>query len=634
VARPGVVSARRRSLVEQRAQTPRLAWTASLPVTAVVWAERDARDFPPLEGRTRMALLAASTDAADLREKLSKHAPVHIVWDPRECRTEGCRHAFVGRVVDARTVALTRGTWPTEAAAGMETRCAALAREQPGAVEVFVGRDHLLLPGQDAFMPERTERVLRARRPFLAVSTTEHFRSEEARRHAVRSAANQAERELRTRAQRAWWEASRRRVAVELRLSWEDLRLVAAAEDRVRRARRGEHPRRVPTPVDDVDVSNLGAARYQVDLREERLAESYGAAHRRQAASLRRLLERVVARHPDELDLAMRLGRLLVGDLAAGDAAAKLAQEVIAQGPPRVERWRMLGREAQALRGVQPLAGALVRDGLAEGADALPIAAELVRLTRRGIAYERAERAVRGVRGTRQALDAQRPRSVGAASLPWSSFVEAMVTLARLGGVHDAALRPIEVVVWPAFVTSATESVVRVETGPRQALFLRADPGEEDRLRALGEALEDAMGEGPVEVAVVLRSVDGDRADRVLGFRGRGAGDAFVLEGARGAAARVAYGRVQRYLATPLAVLGGVMYPPPELTLETPSRSVAEHLAELQPAGSSVECRIEGATLTCVPPAFGDRQAMRVLVERFAADRLAEEAARLVERSR
>jgi hypothetical protein len=142
------------------------------------------------------------------------------------------------------------------------------------------------------------------------------------------------------------------------------------------------------------------------------------------------------------------------------------------------------------------------------------------------------------------------------------------------------------------------------------------------------------MGEGPVEVAVVLRSVDGDRADRVLGFRGRGAGDAFVLEGARGAAARVAYGRVQRYLATPLAVLGGVMYPPPELTLETPSRSVAEHLAELQPAGSSVECRIEGATLTCVPPAFGDRQAMRVLVERFAADRLAEEAARLVERSR
>lgn len=595
VARVASVSERRRPLLSELAEQP-FAWEAGFPATALAHASR--RDHA---GHEVELVLARVDDVSAAKRWLVDDARVRIRWvdeDPCATASRECRR-WHARALDARTVLIARGAWPSEQARGVARRCTELTHRRGDAVAVTVRRQGLGVVVDDLSTPFDAPGIDR-----VVVTSLEGggVRWEEQLSVPTELPLEVLEVLLETRENSraavtalAAYRRTRRTpegITTAARVRFEDLELAREDAERMRNARMAAERARDPLPVDSVDVTDRALLDRQLTLRRARAERADAGAAREQTVAMRTLLERAVEAHPDDAELVGALVRLLT-ELGEGEEAARRASRMLDAAIGDPEHWRQWRRRALAQVGPDALRDALREDGVARGPDAAAAAEMLVGHVAR---YEAAEAA--WIASRTFARVGPRPARIAPTPLPAEACFETLLTAMGIEGLArslhvlirtDAPLAsrvegPAEapLVSWPE-----TRRGVRVGASTLTA---------PDGLRAFGVELVRGLPEGArFELTIAILPFGGDpaRPDATLRARGRVGGGSIIVDAIATAPARVLrWERVPRYLAEPLAQLEARLFPPPDLEVEFDTEAEVETLLE--------RARAEDAALDCV----------------------------------
>jgi hypothetical protein len=342
---------------------------------------------------------------------------------------------------------------------------------------------------------------------------------------------------------------------------------------------------------------------------------------------LSQLLERARALHPDDAGLARRHYQLGLTLRHEARAAVAVATSALRQRLDDEAGWQLRLRAALAQLDEARLRAALSTAHQLGAALSARMARELCSKVRAGQDYERAEWAFLAA----HRLSAQRPRRQPASlRLP---LAELPRLLAYLGqsvkpqldlGVHVLAhaehLRA-------ADAGSLEESALWIaETtgGARPGVMFAATSWDDGQLRALGRALARRSEDGALELVLGLAAI-GARAESTQLFVGRREGASLLVEHVSSPLARLAWPRLERLLARPLARLTGATFPPDELTIESSDRIEAAQIVSAAESVSSVKCALDGPMVRC-HGAMADQTAARRALLAVTARLLADEA--------
>ncbi|MBX3251001.1 MAG: hypothetical protein KF901_27740 [Myxococcales bacterium] len=630
VARPTMLSERQRELVRELSSTP-FAWAAGAPIVAYADATQ-TRD-----GRRATRVLLRVTSVEEARTWLETQAPVRVEWtDEPACRGDDARcWRWTARALDAGTITVSRGPWGERpdrgdredrgewhdrgAGAGVEVRCARLARERRDALEITIrtpsgGGFELGAPLDTQIVLERDTVGVRweelTRLPHdLPFEIFEHLERAAAPHEpgAVLSSAASYERRL-----------TRDGVHARARLRWEDLELAIDDERRVRAALAAEARAHEPVPVHTLPVERRELLDAQVGLRLTRLRQATPAEADVQAEALRTLLERALDFYPGDAALAQHLTTALL-HLGDGRAAADLAEEVLAAGPPDPDAWRVRRRQALALVGAPALASALREDGLLRAREADAAARVLTAFDRR---YEVAEAAWIAAHQMEGAV----PRGARVAPMvevPMVSLLETTLALLDMEGLA----RSLHVILrvdapLPAGVSGPAEvPVVSWREGDRGVRVAASTTASQDHHRGLWrEMLRGLPDEAEAELLVVLLPFGGSPGapDGAARLRGRLSGGALRLSAARFVPAlEVRWERVAELVAEPLAGLESRLFPPPDLDARFPSAEDATEAVRRAEDEPTLRCEARGVEVRCQasPELDASQRAWRRVVE-------------------
>ena len=377
VARPRLLSQRRRSLALLQSWAEPEAYAADVPIVA--YASAQAEGYGGRRARRTYLRFAGGADARGRARAL----PVR--WLDEPCEGVACRRP-VARWIDERTIEIARYEWPRRELPASSGDCVQLARRASDAFEIAVDATHRM-GDRPAPVPRMTRRVLREVRGALETRRELSFRDaiearvfasfHEGRVGPVEPALMPLGPSRRT------FERDDERVVIRDRRLWEELELALEDERLRRRALTLRRRRSEPAALSRVDFENLAVVRHQIRLRQAELARLARAEREAAAETLVALLERAVAVHPAELELVRTLARLELDVLDRPERAVAAIERVLASGvAEHPDRWRLLRREAQAHRSAAALAEALEADGVATGASAVAAAEDLVALRR------------------------------------------------------------------------------------------------------------------------------------------------------------------------------------------------------------------------------------------------------------
>ncbi|MFW5876595.1 MAG: hypothetical protein ACOCXM_07650, partial [Myxococcota bacterium] len=603
VTRPAAVSRVRRGLVRPLSQAGPAAWLPRAPVVAHAWVERSGPDGR----RASVTLLRVHGDRDAVRKRLEADLRVRLSWDEGACRGASCP-ALRASFLDARTVRIEQGAWPTEAPPGAAERCATLAAEHSDALEVTSRRGELVVESLEDLVPRRLESVLHRRSEGFELvrrrwMTTPEW-AERARR--LELSADEAPGVAGLATER-WSERRGRLVVSTYRFDFEDLFLAFEDARRLRRARRAAAGRAFVVPIDRVNVANLEEVRRQVSLRFAALDRAGPAGRRELAETLARLLERAIAAHPEARDLHRRLARLALDELDEPREAEAVADAVLSRGEGELEKWRLLRREARAARSAERLAEALHEDGRVASAErARRAAQDLVALHRRGVDYAWAEGAMEVAVALERSPSLDVHPVEPPVRLPLASLLPTLVTLVDLGfDTTDPVYFAVQSASWVEPLGDDPACLPFQRTGAEGWCVGGVDEGVDARAIEGGRRMASRLGQGAFSIVMASVSTDGRRPQprRVLQVEGRVEDDAFVLTGASGAMRSAPWDRTRRYLAEPLAGLAPRMFPAPEIRIEAErsahARRILRHAADLpgvqcRARQRSVRCRLEG----------------------------------------
>lgn len=599
VARHGAVADRRRSLVRGLSSGRDLAWSNG-PFRAYAEARQGGHGRV---GRVASRVLLRVEDLALARRWLTEVAPIQVRWlehDPCRDGELACRTPHA-RLLDERTLLVAQGEWYGVDAEGEENRCAALALEHRDAIEVasmttWVGgvnedgeRRPIPAPYQSVLRPTRTglaQEALLALGAGGSVLEVEHLVHELVTRNASAASDSQVR-------------ATPRGVEVRVRYQWEDLRLQADDDRRVRRAMLLDQRGPPILPLDEVEIAHRDRVRAQVALREDQLeATREGSLRDARRSELMELLERAVRVHTRDTNLATRLYDLWLEAGRAQDAA-ELAGTLRTRFPSRARHWSVARRRAFAAVGAEPLATALVEDEIVARRDASRAAEALVPLAGD---YEWAEGAWLAAQSARRLRLPMRPAS---ARLPATSTVESLVTLL----LDDAAPRRAVFAVLQGRATGAAGvfggADARIVTfGERGATVSVGAAVTDQNLRALGRTLATLIEETEVDLLLMVRGF-GDASgppDAALQVRVRREGDQIVVRRAstvRREGRALRWDRLGPLLGVPFAHLTPRMFPPPELRVTLPTIEDAARAETRSEEESVLQCASFDEQLEC-----------------------------------
>ena len=181
-------------------------------------------------------------------------------------------------------------------------------------------------------------------------------------------------------------------VRTEYDVLWEDLELARDDDLRVQAAEREADARERSRPTGDAPAGTRESVESELGYRLD-LARRVPAGDRdAELLAARALLERALARTPEDEGLALLLGELLVSELHDPAPVTALAQR-FATRPGARPRWVALRRHAAAITGEGALADRLVEDGVVARRNATPLAREILSRMQQGMNYEAAEHA-------------------------------------------------------------------------------------------------------------------------------------------------------------------------------------------------------------------------------------------------
>lgn len=608
VVRPGAVPSRRRALMLYRSWAQADAWSRELDLVAYA----EATIASPRARRTYMRFSSATPEVIDHLRSM----PLH--WLDTPCEDEACRRP-VARWVDERTVEIALHVWPRGARSLPTAACVGLAAAQPEAAEVAAEgapEDTDLHFGHAPILgvrpPHRVHRSLLTSPSRLRVRRVLTFRDEGA---AISYAAmRQSLPELLPSLLpldpgSSEVERVNNRLTIEEQYRWEELELRLEDERLERRAHLHQRERSSPTPLEEIDVTNLAVVRHQVRLRQAELARARGERREAAANELALLLTRAVRAHPARGELATLLARLEMDVLGHPERAAQAMERALASGVAAdPAALAVVRREALARIGAAPLARALAEASLARGAAAALMAEDLVRLVEAGVVYEWAEGALHHARAL---MDHPAASSPNAGTLDILGAVGAIALAVREGDreLYGAAVHV--VASWPGAATvrpighRAPELLVVRATGARSLAVGVVPRMELEGLRAMGAALASAIPAGPVELVVEL-SLPGSPGIAVR-LSARREGEQLRITRVSSPLAHTSWDAVQRYLAAPIAALPTALFPPPELTVRAASDEEASSLRESTEAVIPGACRVGGPYVRCVAPGRSER---------------------------
>ncbi|MDH5672738.1 MAG: hypothetical protein OEZ06_11350 [Myxococcales bacterium] len=388
MARPARLSPAHRQLFVRMSQGEPMAWLASLEVEAYALAERSSPDGPG----ARISLLWVRGPRRQVREALQRGSGLDLRWGDLDCGVGGCRRV-VATFVDESIVRIERGRFPSRPPRGAEARCAALARDHPGALELAARRSRRMVRAGSLGLPLRSTTVVEPSARGLLLQRIDMMSGLEAAANAL---SGELGRRLAERPRgRLGTELERKVVGDELRVvrevRWQDLELARDDELRLRDARREAEVVDRLTPLDEVDVNDREALLSAVGLRLERAAGAGGMIANTMFGEARTLLERGLTRFPEDQGLALLLTELLLQSKDSAARALELAER-FAERPGAASSWKLRRRHAAAQLDEASLARHLVSDGLVSRGTARKVARAIREAMTQGQDYERAER--------------------------------------------------------------------------------------------------------------------------------------------------------------------------------------------------------------------------------------------------
>jgi hypothetical protein len=621
VSRPGLVAERRLALIRAASQGDWLAWSRKPRVAAYASASATLPDGR----RATVTLLRFATPIAGARQALRAALPLRVRFEDERCSLDAC-DLPIARVLDDRTVRIERRTFP---AASGDSPCLRAALDHPSAIEITMEGAGCAERARAA--PCWSRRLTFAEREGLVVRHELVMADAEAARNAREALAG-----VLAPVRAAGWTATalEQRGATVIRVDralWDDLE-IALEDERIEReayARRRREARLVDAAR--VDVTRLSAVRQQVRLREARLARVRGEAQMIEARELVTLLDRAFAQHPTELDLAERALRLRLDVLGDPEGAEALASRVRASGVAPREPWDTLLRETRiAALAARPAdaealaraVGALVESAIAPEAIAGAVAQDLAGAYAAGVPYELVESAYVYAR----TLTARGPRVTSRVGSGAGAPLAALpATLALLAGAPSA----LSVFVVVRGTPTDGQRALRAEREELATIVrfdaLQAGPGfagsagSLEGLLHLGALLERALDPGPIVLDVAVVSLADPRRELRIRIEGRLGGGRVQIERADAWTARLAWPRVERYLADPLAAMGTRVFPPAELVIRAESEEEAARLSAVgDAAAGGARCAARGIEIRCAPPPEGDARAALLRIARAA----------------
>jgi hypothetical protein len=390
VAHPARLPPERRALFARASQAEPLAWLPELAVSAYASVEHTDRDGPS----ARVSLLAIGIPQAQARALLDAHAGIALDWSdaPAPCTADAC--PIKARFTPDGRLRLERGVFPISPAPGVELRCRTLFEKHAQALEINAVRTGPNIDFELNGLPLRTSNVLRPAAEGFHVVHDDLLHSvieADAALHDETAAGlllGQAA-ALGSNVRREQHGAALR---TEYDVLWEDLELARDDDLRAQAAEREADARERARPAGDTPAATHESVESELGYRLD-LARRVPAGDRdAELLAARALLERALARSPDDEGLGLLLCELLVSELHDPGPVAALAQRFAAR-PGARPRWVALRRHAAALTGESALADRLVEDGVTVRRNAVPLAREILSRMRQGMTYEAAEQA-------------------------------------------------------------------------------------------------------------------------------------------------------------------------------------------------------------------------------------------------
>lgn len=613
VARPGMVPEGRRALVLLHSQAEPTAWNRELGVVA--YASGVA------EGEGGRQVRRSYYRLADPSEQKVRRV-LAVRWLDEPCEGEVCRRA-VARWLDEHTLEVARYEWPERRLPLSSGGCVQLARERPEAIEVSsritegIGAIHLLRPAQEraTLRVSTTSLALERELSFDDPVEARILEGQIAHGRSIESAL------LPLAGVRREVERKRERITIRESRRWDELELAVEDERLRRQALALAVARREPLPVTRVRIDDLAAVRHQLRLRRAELARLGPEERARAATELAELLRRAWAAHPGEIWLGMALARLELDVRSDGHAALAVAEEVLAR-PLASPEWSALRREALAHVDPDALARALEADGLANRAEARAAAADLAALAALGVPYDWAEGAWMTARTL---FDGPAPRHAVEVRIPIEALVSALVGWVRLR--EDARHLTVQVAIRSAAradvrAVGESRAEIVVVRAPRGGMLHVAALPSSDlvAMRRLGAQLASVLPSGPLEVAISLRSAEGEELVSTLRLAGSLHGEMFAVARVSSALDGVPWPLFTRYLANPLAELTVALFPPPTLTVRAESAELAAELRRSVESTHPGACTVAGPILRCRRP--GRAEELGELLLRIASERV------------
>lgn len=390
LAHPVALPPQRRALFARASQAEPLAWLPEFGVLAYASVEHTDREGPS----ARVSLLAFAIPEPQARALLDARAGIALDWSdaPAPCTADAC--PVKARFVGPGRLRLERGAFPISPQPGIESRCRTLFEKNARAIEVNSVRAGTNADFELNGLPLRTSNVLRPGAEGFHVVHDDVLHSVIEADAALQdeAAAGLLLGQAATLGSNVRREKHGAALRTEYDVLWEDLELARDDDVRAQAAEREADARERARPAGDAPAgtresveSELG---YRLDLaRRVPIADRDG-----ELLAARALLERALARMPDDEGLALLLCELLVSELHDPAPVAALAQR-FATRPGARPRWVTLRRNAAALAGEGALADRLAEDGVVTRRNATQLAREILSRMQEGMAYEAAEHA-------------------------------------------------------------------------------------------------------------------------------------------------------------------------------------------------------------------------------------------------
>ncbi|MDD9970994.1 MAG: hypothetical protein OXR73_32445 [Myxococcales bacterium] len=619
-----MVARARAALYGTVSAAPAFLWDPDLQLMAFVRATRARRGHLArvTVGHSRLRgerLRAALEERSGL--SLRFQGDVEAARGDLECGPDACSARVRFPAPDVFVV--EQGRWlALPGADGVETVCAALAKERGDALELVARRGDARTDG--ALVPLLRSRgfVIAYGRAIRAVRR-DRLPTPEAAEAVVSARLTQPLLSLPGGMPAEVVGDLRRRAdgttaITELKVSFDDLQLLA---DDARRNRAAQERARALTamrPGSDVNVHDLDALIQQVQYRVQALERTSGEERQAVATSLRGLLERAVPLHPRRRDLARLLARVLLEELSAGGAAVSFARAQ--QGLPGADPafWALALRHGLALSDRAKLSSELVRAGLVSVGQASEVAGEIAALVRAGTPFDLAEDAALVALQMEASSHPLRPPTdaVRVSELPVPELLESLCMLAELSGIAEQAWVGVHSPVPAGVVTGADLQVVALPGRDVRAVA-RLDLATCGAAARLGRALA-RLPAGEWRLHFML--ADPTAQSRIAVLLGHASAGRFRLVRADRQAAALSWSRLAQVFVTPLVGLSQG-----ELVIPVVRGMTASNMLGLAEGAFGLACRTERARIRC-PVASGARERARRALQAIFSDLLQSDA--------